>query len=158
MPASWLITAPSRMQALDLESVALLLDAPREPTPARAMLAFVNRLAPVEFISLVTYASGGPELIEGHAQSAGLRNVVGECFARYRVLAVAPLLRQVHRNALGSPREGNGVQERIAARAAVSMRALRPCRRASATCARGSPAASAPTASPPTSTSRRRPS
>jgi DNA-binding CsgD family transcriptional regulator len=84
MSATWHVPPPPRTEALDLAAVALLLDAQREPEPARAMLAFLNRLVPVEYLSLVSHVADAPALLEGHVHSAGMRNVVAECFDDYR--------------------------------------------------------------------------
>lgn len=69
---------------LDLRAVSLLLDAPRDAAPARAMLHFLNALLPVEFISLVSHGDEAPAQIEGHAFHAATPNVTRDCFAQYR--------------------------------------------------------------------------
>lgn len=85
-PHPWIVppSAPRGVPALDLDAVALLLDAPLAGNPARAMLSFLNRLAPVEYLSLVEYADEGPTLREGHAHRPGVRNITGECWRLYR--------------------------------------------------------------------------
>lgn len=71
------------------DAVALLLQAPQAQAPAATLLAFLNRLAPVDYLSVVEYLPQrheplpAPELVEGHARP-GLVNVTPECFRRYR--------------------------------------------------------------------------
>ncbi len=84
MSRFWVIHSPPKGRALDLASVALLLDAPHDAAPARRMLAFVNQLAPVDHICLVEYPEAAPTLIEGHAHAADAPNVTQECFSIYR--------------------------------------------------------------------------
>ncbi len=84
MPAQWRIPAVASQHSLDLRAVSLLLDAPRDAAPARAMLDFLNALLPVAYIGLVSHQADTPELLEGHAYSTRLRNVTGHCFAQYR--------------------------------------------------------------------------
>jgi DNA-binding CsgD family transcriptional regulator len=92
MPQTWLVDAPPAGHALDASSVGMLLDASQEAAPAATLLAFINKLAPVEYISLVEYTAesagdtlgAAPNLVEGHARGTQARNVTAECFAIYR--------------------------------------------------------------------------
>jgi DNA-binding CsgD family transcriptional regulator len=86
MPATWCIPGSDGGlgPSLDLRAVSMLLDAPRDPTPTRAMLRFLNALLPVDYISLVSHAEDTPALLEGHAYGSALRNVTGLCFEQYR--------------------------------------------------------------------------
>jgi DNA-binding CsgD family transcriptional regulator len=84
---TWQI-ASVRPEPVPADAVGWLLQAPREREPAARMLAFLNCLARVDYLSLVEYvpARGGiapPELLEGHARP-GVANVTPECFAHYR--------------------------------------------------------------------------
>jgi DNA-binding CsgD family transcriptional regulator len=86
---TWHLDPAPGPQPLAADAVALLLDAPSQPAPAASMLAFLNALVPVDYLSLVEYVpqAGGrdaaPELIEGHARP-GVANVTPGCFAHYR--------------------------------------------------------------------------
>jgi DNA-binding CsgD family transcriptional regulator len=95
MPQTWFVDAPPHGHALAARSVGLLLDAAHASAPAAKLLAFINQVAPVEYISLVAYggdeADGGaddfgaaPTLVEGHARGPHARDVTAECFAIYR--------------------------------------------------------------------------
>jgi hypothetical protein len=84
MPATWCVAAAAPQHTLDLRAVSLLLEAPREAEPARAMLHFLNTQLPVEYISLVSHMEDPPALLEGHAHGAALRNVTSQCFDKYR--------------------------------------------------------------------------
>ena len=55
----------------------MLLDAPLDAAPAGKMLAFLNQVAPVEYLSLVAYRpepQQAPQHVEGH----GWRNEISE--------------------------------------------------------------------------------
>ena len=86
---TWHLDPRPAPQPIAADSVALLLQAPQEEAPAAALLAFLNRIAPVDYLSLVEYlpqprdALAAPELVEGHARP-GLANVTPECFRHYR--------------------------------------------------------------------------
>jgi len=80
----WRAPPLASRQTLDLRAVSLLLDAPRDLAPARAMLHFLNTLLPVEFITLVSHLDEVPTQLEGHAFHAQTRNVTRDCFAQYR--------------------------------------------------------------------------
>lgn len=87
MPQTWFVNTPPQGHALPASAVATLLDAPHDEAPAAKMLAFINQVAPVEYLSLVAYAgtpAQAPELVEGHAHGAHGRDVTAECFAIYR--------------------------------------------------------------------------
>lgn len=87
MPQTWFVNTPPPGHALPASAVATLLDAPYDDAPAGKMLAFINQVAPVEYLSLVAYGNTpaeAPELVEGHAHGAHARNVTAECFAIYR--------------------------------------------------------------------------
>lgn len=84
MQATWRVPAVDSQQSLDLRAVSMLLEAPRDIAPTRAMLHFLNALLPVEYISLVSHAEDTPALLEGHAFGSALRNVTSVCFAQYR--------------------------------------------------------------------------
>lgn len=95
MPQTWFVDAPPHGHALAARSVGLLLDAAQDAAPAAKLLAFINQVAPVEYISLVAYGGDGgaeendgfgaaPTLVEGHARGAHARDVTAECFAIYR--------------------------------------------------------------------------
>jgi DNA-binding CsgD family transcriptional regulator len=88
MTRTWLVDAPSRQHLLPASAVAQLLDAPQAGQPAKRMLQGLNEVAPVDYLSLVSYGrpQGGaaPILVEGHAQQAEARDVTAECFAIYR--------------------------------------------------------------------------
>lgn len=86
---TWHLAPTPAPQLLAADTVALLLQAPQDDAPAARLLAFLNRLAPVDYLSLVEYLPhkddplGAPELVEGHARP-GLANVTPDCFQRYR--------------------------------------------------------------------------
>lgn len=86
---TWHLASTPAPQLLAADSVALLLQAPQDQAPAARLLAFLNRLAPVDYLSLVEFLPhkddplGAPELVEGHARP-GLCNVTPDCFQRYR--------------------------------------------------------------------------
>lgn len=92
MPQTWFVDSPPQGHALPASAVATLLDAPHDAAPAAKMLAFINQVVPVEYLSLVAYGGAAeacdgavvPELVEGHAHSPHGRNVTAECFAIYR--------------------------------------------------------------------------
>jgi DNA-binding CsgD family transcriptional regulator len=92
MPQTWFVDSPPPGHALATHSVAMLLDASHAAAPAAKLLAFINQLAPVEYISLVEYTGespgdalgAAPTLVEGHARGPHARNVTAECFAIYR--------------------------------------------------------------------------
>jgi DNA-binding CsgD family transcriptional regulator len=86
---TWHLGPTPAPQALAADAVGLLLQAPQEGAPAATLLAFLNRLAPVDYLSLVEYLPqrcdplAAPELVEGHARP-GLANVTPDCFQHYR--------------------------------------------------------------------------
>lgn len=88
MPQTWFVQDPPSGHAIAAPSVGLLLQAASEAAPAAKLLAFINELAPVEYLSLVEYgddaADEPPTLREGHARGAHARDVTAECFAIYR--------------------------------------------------------------------------
>ncbi|HSV51640.1 MAG TPA: LuxR C-terminal-related transcriptional regulator [Burkholderiaceae bacterium] len=92
MPQTWVLDSSPSGHALAASAVAILLEAAHDSAPAAKLLAFINQLAPVEYISLVEYTgeTGGdalgaaPTLVEGHARGPHARNVTAECFAIYR--------------------------------------------------------------------------
>jgi DNA-binding CsgD family transcriptional regulator len=95
MPQTWFVDAPPHGHALAARSVGLLLEAAHDAAPAAKLLAFINQVAPVEYISLVAYGSeraaddeddfgAAPTLVEGHARGLHARDVTAECFAIYR--------------------------------------------------------------------------
>lgn len=84
MSAPWRVPGVPHQHTLDLRAVSLLLEAPREAEPTRAMLHFLNALLPVDYISLVSHMEDPPALLEGHAFGPELRNVTGQCFDKYR--------------------------------------------------------------------------
>jgi DNA-binding CsgD family transcriptional regulator len=95
MPQTWFVDAPPDGHALAARSVGLLLEAAHDAAPAAKLLAFINQMAPVEYISLVAYGGQNdaddrdglgtaPTLIEGHARRPHARDVTAECFAIYR--------------------------------------------------------------------------
>lgn len=85
-PHPWIVSpaAPGGAPALDFDAVALLLDVPLAGSPARSMLSFVNRLAPVEYLTVIEYADDGPALREGQAHRPEVRNITGDCWRLYR--------------------------------------------------------------------------
>jgi len=85
MTGIWHLQTPRRDHLVDASAVASLLQAAERPELGREMLSFVNRLATVDFISIVDYNDAcGPEQVEGHAVRAGLASVTAECFVIYR--------------------------------------------------------------------------
>ncbi|TFY96799.1 helix-turn-helix transcriptional regulator [Ramlibacter rhizophilus] len=86
---TWHLDPAPTAQPLSAQAVGLLLDAPDRPQPAAALMAFVDSVVPVDYLSLVEYRSArreavaAPELVEGHARP-GMANVTPECFATYR--------------------------------------------------------------------------
>ena len=62
----------------------MLLDAPQHPAPARSMLAFLNSVAPVSYISMVAYDGDAPSQVEGHAERSELPNITARCFQQYQ--------------------------------------------------------------------------
>lgn len=86
---TWHLDPAPAPQLLAADSVALLLQASQDEAPAATLLAFLNRLAPVDYLSLVEYlprrreALPAPELVEGHSRP-GLANVTADCFDHYR--------------------------------------------------------------------------
>lgn len=84
---TWQIDS-ARPQPVPASAVANLLEASEHAQPAAKMLAFLNAVVRVDYLSLVEYVASArepaaPELQEGHAR-AGLANITPECFARYR--------------------------------------------------------------------------
>lgn len=84
MSRFWVVHSPPAGHVLDLDAVALLLDAPHDAAPARQMLTFINQVAPADHICLVEYPDNAPTMIEGHAYAADVPNVTQECFSIYR--------------------------------------------------------------------------
>ncbi len=84
MPSTWFLDTPPAGHVLDASAVDHLLEAGDERAPAMRMLAFVNHVAPVEYISLVEYIDGVPSQVEGHAFSGRQGNITGECFSLYK--------------------------------------------------------------------------
>ncbi|TFZ02996.1 LuxR family transcriptional regulator [Ramlibacter henchirensis] len=86
---TWHLDPTPAPQPLAADSVALLLQAPQDDAPGATLLAFLNRLTAVDYLSLVEYLPqprsplAAPELVEGHARP-GLANVTPDCFQRYR--------------------------------------------------------------------------
>ncbi|HEY8359878.1 MAG TPA: LuxR family transcriptional regulator, partial [Ramlibacter sp.] len=86
---TWHMESHPGTGSVDLASVALLLQAPGAAQPAAKLLAFVDAIAPVDYLSLVEYVPSRrdgmatPELVEGHA-APGIANVTPACFALYR--------------------------------------------------------------------------
>jgi DNA-binding CsgD family transcriptional regulator len=86
---TWHLDPTPAPQPLGADAVAVLLGAPQDEAPAATMLAFLNRLVPVDYLSLVEYRPdraarlAAPELVEGHARP-GVANVTPDCFAHYR--------------------------------------------------------------------------
>lgn len=80
--------SPGRLP-LPADAVALLLDASADRRPAAAMLAFLDAIVPVDYLSLVEYRPSRlegmqtPELVEGLARP-GTANLTPDCFAQYR--------------------------------------------------------------------------
>ncbi|VWX61912.1 LuxR family transcriptional regulator [Burkholderiales bacterium 8X] len=83
MTTTWLLDSPPAGHLLDASAVARLLDAGDAPEPALDMLAFVNHVVPVEYISLVEYVGGVPSQVAGHSNGRH-HNITGECFALYK--------------------------------------------------------------------------
>src|SRR4051812_11159062 len=84
MPQLSSVQSPPAGRALDACALALLLDAPQQAAPARSMLAFLNSVAPVSYISMVAYDGDAPSQVEGHADSPELPNITGRCFRQYQ--------------------------------------------------------------------------
>lgn len=86
MPQPWLLAqAPRPGLAVDAGAVALLFEAGHAATPGQAMLAFLNRLLPVRYLTVVEHADpAGPVLAEGHVHGADVPNITGECWLIYR--------------------------------------------------------------------------
>ncbi|MGV3570666.1 MAG: helix-turn-helix transcriptional regulator [Ramlibacter sp.] len=86
---TWNVHPQPGAGSVDLASVDLLLQAPGARQPAAKLLAFVDAIAPVDYLSLVEYVPSrrdglaAPELVEGHA-APGIENVTPDCFALYR--------------------------------------------------------------------------
>lgn len=78
------VQSPPAGRALDAGALATLLDAPLKPAPARSMLAFLNSVAPVSYISMVEYDGDTPSQVEGHSDRADLPNITGRCFKQYQ--------------------------------------------------------------------------
>jgi len=74
---------------ISADAVCLLFGTPSDTTPAKRMLGFLERLVPIDYLSLVEYLPNRrermatPELVEGHSR-AGVINVTPDCFAHYR--------------------------------------------------------------------------
>ncbi|MBX9612361.1 MAG: helix-turn-helix transcriptional regulator [Burkholderiales bacterium] len=93
MPQTWTVSSPPAGHSLPASAVSMLLAAPHDAAPAARMLAFLNAVAPVAYLSLVEYTADTqpgtrhavvPRLAEGHARRPNGRNVTAECFAIYR--------------------------------------------------------------------------
>jgi DNA-binding CsgD family transcriptional regulator len=86
---TWHVQPQPGTGSVAMSAAALLLQAPGSPQPAAKLLAFVDAIARVDFLSLVEYVPRSrqglatPELVEGHA-APGIPNVTPECFAMYR--------------------------------------------------------------------------
>lgn len=85
MASQWLVPTPSPgAGSIDLAAVAALLAAPRSAEPGRVLLDVVNRVLPVQYLSVVAYGDAEPRLLEGHARRGAPRNATHECWRRYR--------------------------------------------------------------------------
>jgi DNA-binding CsgD family transcriptional regulator len=89
MLETWHIEAASGAQPVPAKSVGLLLEAGCDAEPGSRMLAFLDQVVPVGYLSLVEYVTptrrgvAVPQLVEGHAAS-NVPNVTAACFAHYR--------------------------------------------------------------------------
>jgi DNA-binding CsgD family transcriptional regulator len=86
---TWELDPTPAPEPVAADAVALLFRGPAEAAPAEGMLAFINRLVDVDYLSLVEYLANrregaqAPELAEGRARP-GIANVTPDCFAHYR--------------------------------------------------------------------------
>ena len=86
---TWTIDGKPGSAAVPASTVAHLLEAPAAAEPGAQLLAFLNAVVPVDYLSVVRYVPSSragltaPELVEGHADPA-LSNVTPACFAVYR--------------------------------------------------------------------------
>jgi DNA-binding CsgD family transcriptional regulator len=84
MQRFWTLPDGRSGPSLEAATAGLLLALPEQASPAQAMLAFVNRWAPVDYISLVEHGGDAPWQLEGRAARPDLSHVTGECFTAYR--------------------------------------------------------------------------
>lgn len=84
MCPAWFVPRSEARPSLGVEAVSLLLDAASEGQPGRHMLAFLDHIAPVDYLSVVAFGAGGPAMVEGHARADLPHNITQGCFARYR--------------------------------------------------------------------------
>jgi len=84
MPSTWTLDVPPAGHTLSSQAVSALLDVSSSPLSAPRLLAFINQVVPVEYLSLVEFQSEVPELVDGCDSHPSHRNVVAECFAIYR--------------------------------------------------------------------------
>jgi DNA-binding CsgD family transcriptional regulator len=80
----WSVHEPPPGLALDAGAVALLLGMSDQPSTAGAMLACVNRLVPVDYISIEAHGDGPPRQLEGRSTAPGCDQVPEKCFETYR--------------------------------------------------------------------------
>jgi DNA-binding CsgD family transcriptional regulator len=86
---TWQLESTPAPHPVAADAVALLFRGAPDATPAESMLAFLNRLVAVDYLSLVEYVPNrregarAPELAEGRARP-GVTNVTPDCFAHYR--------------------------------------------------------------------------
>ena len=96
MVETWHIDSASRSQAVAASSIAFLLDAPFDAEPAGRMLAFLNDVVPVDYLSLVEYVPDGrsglatPELVEGHACADVYPDAADVVAAHFALAGVQP--------------------------------------------------------------------
>lgn len=84
MPATWTLDVTPAGHQLSGGAASALLDIASGPPSAARLLAFVNQVVPVQYLSLVAFGGDAPELVEGCDSQPSERNVVAECFAIYR--------------------------------------------------------------------------
>lgn len=84
MHSTWTVQAPPPGHGIDAAAVDALLDVPTSVSPARGMLAFINSLVGIDYLSLVEYSGRVPSQVDGCSQRAHLPNITGECFAHYK--------------------------------------------------------------------------
>jgi DNA-binding CsgD family transcriptional regulator len=89
MPRTWQLSDSPRSPRLPLVAAQVLLAQPASAPPAARVLALLNAVARVDFLSWVAYADdvgdgGAPKLLAGVARQASASAVTPRCFALYR--------------------------------------------------------------------------
>jgi DNA-binding CsgD family transcriptional regulator len=100
MSPIWNLDTARPDMALPARALAALLDVALAPGSAQTLLAAVQTVVPVDYLSIVKIHADSPELLEGSASRPSETAVVAQCFGIYRRHyyrrdAILPLARQL---------------------------------------------------------------